>query len=211
MTPTKAKQVLVPIADGSEEIETACITDTLTRFGAVVTVASVKTTTGSNDNDDPNVLICTMSRGLRIVADCTIAEAAAKGSDYWDLVALPGGMPGATHLRDSPALIEILQRQKKCGEPYAAICAAPAVVLAAPEHRLLDAGSGTVVTCYPAPAFRDALRMVGTVSEEAVEVSGTLTTSQGPATALAFALQLGENLYGKEKRDQIAKEMLMTK
>jgi protein deglycase len=182
------KQVLVPIADGSEEIETTCITDTLTRFGAKVTVASVK------DKD----LVCTMSRGIKFMADCTVAEAATK---TWDLVALPGGMPGAEHLRDCKPLIEILQKQKSAGKQYAAICAAPAVVLA--SQGLIQ--QGAVATCYPAPKFRDA---IAKVSENAVVVSDNMTTSKGPGTALAFALQLGENLYGKEKRDQIAKEML---
>ena len=51
-----SKKVLVPIADGSEEIETACITDTLTRFGAEVTIASVM---GGN-------LVCKMSRGMKV-------------------------------------------------------------------------------------------------------------------------------------------------
>lgn len=50
------KRVLVPIADGSEEIETTCITDTLTRCGAEVTVASVM----------PNQLTCKMSRGIKV-------------------------------------------------------------------------------------------------------------------------------------------------
>jgi protein deglycase len=94
-----AKTVLVPIADGSEEIETTCITDTLTRFGAAVTVASVQPS-----------LTCTMSRGIKILADCTIAEAALK---EWDLIALPGGMPGAEHLRDSKVLIDLLKKQKE--------------------------------------------------------------------------------------------------
>lgn len=183
------KQVLVPIADGSEEIETTCITDTLTRFGAKVTVASVK-----HDND----LVCTMSRGIKVVADCTIAEAADKD---WDLVALPGGMPGAEHLRDSKPLIKLLKKQKNAGKQYAAICAAPAVVLA--SQNLVD--DGAAATCYPAASFRAKIH---NVSEDAVVVSDTMTTSQGPGTALAFALQLGENLYGKEMRDKIAKEML---
>jgi hypothetical protein len=93
------KSVLVPIADGSEEIETTCITDTLTRFGAHVTVASVQPS-----------LTCTMSRGIKIQADCTIVEAALKD---WDLIVLPGGMPGAEHLRDSKELIDLLKRQKE--------------------------------------------------------------------------------------------------
>lgn len=97
---SSSKTVLVPIADGSEEIETTCITDTLTRFGADVTVASVQTS-----------LTCTMSRGIKIQADCSISEAATKD---WDLIALPGGMPGAEHLRDSKDLAELLAKQKEC-------------------------------------------------------------------------------------------------
>jgi protein deglycase len=191
------KQVLVPIADGSEEIETSCITDTLTRFGASVTVASVM----SRPDDS---LVCTMSRGLKIMADCTMQEAIAKGNDYWDMVVLPGGMPGATHLRDCPQLIDLLQHQKS--KQYAAICASPAVVLA--THNLIEAG--TQATCYPAPQFLQQMeqQLQHSVSGEAVVKSGNLTTGQGPASALDFALSLGETLFGKEKRDQIAKEML---
>jgi protein deglycase len=195
-----SKQVLVPIADGSEEIETACITDTLTRFGAAVTVASVMPSASS----DSASLTCTMSRGLKVAADCSIQEAIAKGTDYWDMVVLPGGMPGATHLRDSPPLIELLKHQKgTSGKYYAAICASPAVVLA--SHGLIDAGAK--VTGYPAPAFLAALEQQD-VSPEAVVVHDNLTTGQGPASALDFALSLGETLFGKEKRDEIAKEML---
>jgi protein deglycase len=184
------KKVLVPIADGSEEIETTCITDTLTRFGAAVTVASVK-------KDD---LICKMSRGIQFKADCTMEEA-AKTTD-WDLVVLPGGMPGAEHLRDCEPLIRLLRQHQASGKQYGAICAAPAVVLA--SKGLIE--SNADATCYPAPAFREA---IPNVSNEAVVVSDKMTTSQGPGTALAFALQLGENLFGKEKRDQIAKQMLL--
>jgi protein deglycase len=198
------KRVLVPIADGSEEIETSCITDTLTRFGAKVTVASVK----------PE-LICTMSRGLKIVADCTIDDAA---SEQWDMIVLPGGMPGAEHLRDCATLqtlleIHVIQQQK----PYGAICAAPAVVLASTSSTSNDTSSSLLsrtkssATCYPAPAFRTKLAESGVaVSDDNVVVSGNLITSQGPATAIAFSLQLGEILYGIEKRNEIATAMLTT-
>jgi putative intracellular protease/amidase len=54
---SSAKRVLVPIADDSEEIETTCITDTLTRFGAEVVVASVK---------PGGELLCKMSRGVKV-------------------------------------------------------------------------------------------------------------------------------------------------
>merc|ERR1711862_236132 len=128
----KKKRVLVPIADDSEEIETTCITDTLARFGADVIVASVK------PNGD---LKCKMSRGINIVADITIDEACKQ---EWDLIALPGGMPGAEHLRDSPQLIKLLAEQKSNpSKYYSAICAAPAVVLA--SNNLIESGS----TVYP--------------------------------------------------------------
>lgn len=71
------KRVLVPIAEDSEEIETSCITDVLTRFGAEVVVASVM----------PDNLVCKMSRGLKVCADVHIEEAA---NEDWDLISLPG-------------------------------------------------------------------------------------------------------------------------
>ena len=188
-TAMSAKTVLVPIADDSEEIETTCITDTLVRFGAQVTVASVK-----SDGD----LVCKMSRGIKVMADCTI-ESAAK--ETWDMIVLPGGMPGAEHLRDSKPLVELLQKHNQNNKPYAAICAAPAVALA--PNGLLPKGASA--TCYPAPGFREKL---DNVSESSVVVTNNLTTSQGPGTALEFALNLGEQLFGKEKRDEIASQML---
>ena len=68
----------MPISDGSEEIETTAIQDTLVRCGAEVTVASVKP-----DGD----LVCKMSRGIKVMADMTIDEAS---KDDYDLVVLPG-------------------------------------------------------------------------------------------------------------------------
>jgi 4-methyl-5(b-hydroxyethyl)-thiazole monophosphate biosynthesis len=183
----RTMKVLVPIADGSEEIETTCITDTLTRFGAEVTIASV-----GND------LVCKMSRGIKVMADCKIEDALGKD---WDLIAVPGGMPGAEHLRDCQPLVELLKKQKDSKRQYAAICAAPAVVLA--SNGLIPESSKS--TCYPNPTFRAQLE---NVSEDPVVVTDNLTTSQGPGTALAFALQLGENLFGKQKRDEIAAQML---
>ena len=133
------------------------------------------------------------------MADMTIDDAA---KEEWDLVALPGGMPGAEHLRDSDVLISILERQKKEGKMYAAVCASPAVVLA--SKGLAVPG----VTCYPAPGFRSAL--VSPVDDEVVVIDN-LTTSQGPGTSIKFALQLGEQLFGKEKADEVAAGMLVTR
>lgn len=109
-----------------------------------------------------------MSRGIKIMADMSISEAADMD---WDLVALPGGMPGAEHLRDSETLITILKKQKAAGKLYAAICAAPAVVLA--SKGLID--EQAVATCYPADGFRSLLKEP---SDLAVFISQNLITSQ---------------------------------
>lgn len=114
-TGLSAPQVLVPIATGSEEIETCCIVDTLVRGGAKVTVASV---------EDRLTVVC--SRGVKITADVDIREC---GGTSWDLVVIPGGMPGAQRLRDSKPLAQILAHQHAQVRLIGAICAAPAVVL----------------------------------------------------------------------------------
>ena len=103
-------------------------------------------------------------------------------------------------MRDSEALISILEKQKKHEKPYGAICASPAVVLA--SKGLIEDGA----TCYPAPSFRE---MLTNPSDDNVVVTGKLTTSKGPGTAIEFALSLGEQLFGKEIRDKIQKEMLV--
>mmetsp|Transcript_21735 Transcript_21735/g.45289 ORF Transcript_21735/g.45289 Transcript_21735/m.45289 type:complete len:230 (-) Transcript_21735:33-722(-) len=182
------KTVLVPIADGSEEIETSCITDVLTRFGASVTTASC--------NPDGN-LLCVMSRNLKITADTNIEQ--VKGNEY-DLIAIPGGMPGAETLRDSTVLKDMLLSHHKSGRSIGAVCAAPAVVLS--THDILPSGS----TCYPAPKFMEVVEDYE--EDESVVVKGNVVTSKGPGTSLAFALKMGENLFGKEEADRIRAELL---
>lgn len=182
-----SKRVLVPLADGTEEIEATTITDTLVRAGAQVTTASV----GSQ-------LLVTCSRGIKITADCMIGECV--GLD-WDLIVCPGGMPGAEHLRDSSTLRELLVLQSAEGKLVGAICAAPAVVLA--THGLIN---GRSATCYPAPKFKDVLSNYKT---DAVVVDGTLITSQGPGTSLLFALKLVEVLFGEDMASKLSKEMLI--
>ena len=181
-----SKKVLVPIANGTEEIEAACIIDTLRRAGAEVTVASV---------DDLQV---TASRGMKLVADARISDCM---SQTYDCIALPGGMPGAEHLRDSAPLIEKLKQQKLAGRLYGAICASPAVVLQA--HGLL---AKVKATCFPSmrgkldPAY---------ASDEPVVVDGQCVTSQGPGTAIAFAIKLVELLFGAPKAREVADAMLV--
>jgi 4-methyl-5(b-hydroxyethyl)-thiazole monophosphate biosynthesis len=182
MTP----KVLVPIADGTEEIEAVCIIDVLRRAGAEVVVASV----GEKE--------VTCSRGVRLVADKLVSECKA---DTFDLIALPGGIPGAENLRDSVDLAELLKKQAGAGGFFGAICASPAVVLQ--THGLLENRQATTH-----PGFVDQLTSNDSI-ESRVVVDGNCVTSRGPGTALEFALKLVELLYGEDKAREVGEPMVL--
>ncbi len=181
-----SKNVLVPIADGSEDIETVSIVDVLRRAGATVTVASV------------GAIQVTAAQGLKLVADQVISECV---NTSYDLIALPGGMPGAEHLRDSKELTEMLKRQQQDGKLHAAICASPAVVLN--HHGLL---AGRKATAYP--GFAEQLENTESIDSRVV-VDNNCITSRAPGTAMEFALKLVEALYGVQKAKEIAQSMLV--
>ena len=181
------KKVLVPIGTGSEEMEAVITIDVLRRAGADVVVASV---------EDDLIVVC--SRGVKLVADKLIDDVTA---DHFDLIALPGGMPGAERLRDSEALINMIDRQVAAGKLHAAICATPAVALE--HHGFLK---GKKATAHP--AFIGKLTD-GSEAERRVVVDGLLTTSRGPGTAFEFALELVKQLFGEEKMVEVAGPMVM--
>lgn len=203
-TPPTTKTVLVPVADGTEEMEAVVIVDVLRRAGAAVTVASV----------EQERLAVKCSRGVVLTADATL-EAALGAIAPFDLIALPGGMPGAERLAASKPLADALRAQREAGRPFAAICAAPAVVLEA---------QGLLAPDQPAtahPAFSGKLANQASVSERvAVAVAaateggdtgkGSLVlTSRGPGTAFEFALALVAVLFGEEKAREVAGPMVM--
>lgn len=172
-------KVLVPLADGCEELEAVTIIDLLRRAGVDVVTAGLRAG------------VVKASRGVQLVPDATL-DAALEG-DY-DMVVLPGGMPGATHLKEDARILELLKKMAAAGKYTAAICAAPMV--------LAEAGvlAGRQATSYP--GFLDGLAGV-TVRTEAVVQDGTVLTSRGPGTAMDFALALVEVLAGSEKRRQV--------
>lgn len=195
MSSQNQRDVLLAIGNGSEEIEAATVGDILVRAGAKLTVASVE-----------QELTVRMSRGMKFTADKLISDVA--DCDY-DMIVLPGGMPGAERLRDSQALLQLLRKAISSKDSdstgntvIAAICAAPAVVLS--YHGLLE---NRDATCYPAGPFTDAMHHVsdGNVVESA---DGKFITSRGPGTAMAFALRCVEKLYGKSSSEKIGKALL---
>ncbi len=178
------KKILVPVADGTEELEAVGIIDVLRRAEAEVTVASV------------GQLQITASRGVKLIADKLIADCVGV---VYDLVVLPGGIPGADHLRDSEELTRILKCQNEKGGFFGAICASPAIILE--HHGLLI---GRKATCHP--AYTDQLSNTDGIKSKVV-VDGNCITSQGAGTVIDFALKLVELLYGRERRESVAGSM----
>lgn len=178
--------VLVPVAHGSESLECVTIVNVLRRAGLDVTVASI----------EPQLDI-TATRGIVLRADCLFSEL---GAALYDLIVLPGGERGAQALGAHTPLVELLQAQRAAGRTYAAICAAPALTLA--PHGLLE---GLSATCYP--AFRADLP---DYVDAPVVSDGYCMTSQGPATALRFALALVERFAGETRRREVADALLET-
>jgi len=174
-------RVLVPLAQGCEELEAVTIIDLLRRAGIEVVVAGLV----------PGIVKA--SRGTQLVPDTTLDAAL---HEEYDMVVLPGGMPGAQHLKDDARIIALMQKMAATGRYTAAICAAPTVLAAA------GVLSGKTATAYP--GFLEKMNLPDlTLSTDAVVRDGRVITSRGPGTAMDFALSLVEILSGLDTRRQI--------
>jgi len=180
-----AKETLVILAEGFEDIEAVTPIDILRRAKIDVTVAALK---------DVKV---TGARGVTIIADKRLDDA---GADF-DALILPGGSRGAENLAASAGVRSLIMAMHKKGKVIAAICAAPAVVLA-PTGIL----NGKQATCYP--GMESAFDKTTRFKADDVVVDGAIITSRGPATALAFSLAIVEKLAGREEAEKVRKATL---
>jgi 4-methyl-5(b-hydroxyethyl)-thiazole monophosphate biosynthesis len=179
------KSICIPLANGFEEIEAITLIDVLRRAGFRVTTCGLG---GLQPRGTHNVVV---------VADLTIEDALKR---KWDMVLLPGGMPGATNLRDDSNVGELLNQTADDGGYVGAICAAP-IVLAR-----FGFVNGKKATSYP--GFKE--QMPGAdYSEERVVCDGKVLTSRGPGTAMEFALVVTELLDSRAKADELRKQMLV--
>jgi len=178
--------ILVPLAQGCEELEAITITDLLTRAGFKVVTAGL---------DDQPVKA---SRGMVLIPERTMAEVMAMS---FDLMVLPGGLPGANHLRDNE-LVQTKLKEMAADDKYtAAICAAPMALATA---GVLDNKNATSY-----PGSMDKYPVAGmNYSDDSVVVDGKVVTSRGPGTAMDFALTLIELLASKQKRDEVEAPLL---
>ncbi len=178
--------VLVPLAEGCEELEAVTIIDLLRRAEIEVTTAGL----------DTGPVRC--SRGTLLLPDTLLDQ--VMDQDF-DMIVLPGGLPGATHLDADPRIHQLLRRQAEQGRYNAAICAAPKVLANA---GLLD---GFRATSYPGALSADVFPSVQ-VLDAAVVVDGKLVTSRGPGTAMDFALELIEVLSGRDRRVDVETKLM---
>jgi protein deglycase len=173
------KSVLVPLAQGSEELEAVTVLNILRRAGIEAVSASL---------DGQPVR---GSRGTMLIPDTSLDEALKRS---FDMVVLPGGQPGTNNLKADARIIKLVQRMSTEGRYVSAICAAPSVLATA---GLLD---GKRATSFPGSL--DAFPQVSRQPQAVVE-DGKLITSRGPGTAMDFALTLVERLTSKAKRDEV--------
>ncbi len=176
-------KILVPLADGLEEVEAITIIDILRRGGADVVTAGLtaKTIHGSHD-----ILI----QADELIENLTI--------ETFEGIVLPGGMPGTLNLKKNKYVLRALQKLNEQGKLIAAICAAPMV--------LYEAGIlyGTTFTMHP--GVEDDIPL--TPKNEQVVEYGNIITGQASGAATFFALRLVEKLFGKEKMEAVNQGVL---
>ena len=173
--------VLVPIAQGCEELEAVTIIDLLRRAGIEVIVAGL----------DGGMVHA--SRGTVLLPDTSLDQALQRN---FDMVVLPGGLPGADNLNQDRRIHELLHKTVSNNGYIAAICAAPKVLASA---GLLD---GKQATSFPGILEDMQLSGVKLVNNPVVK-DGNVITSRGPGTAMDFALDLIEVLTGSIKRIEV--------
>lgn len=178
-------RALVILAEGFEEIEAVTVVDVLRR-------AEIEVLTAGLESRDPVL----GSRNLRLVPDVSLPHIEGQ----WDVVVLPGGSEGTDNLAKSPLVIDLIQERAKSKQLTAAICAAPLVL---DRAGVLE---DEQFTCYP--GVESQMQSVGRSHDSVVETEAIIT-SQGPATAMEFALHLVRRLRGSAVARDVGRGLLV--
>ncbi|TGK00573.1 DJ-1/PfpI family protein [Leptospira semungkisensis] len=173
-------KVLVPFANGMEEMEAVIIVDVLRRAGIEVVSASLEEGT------------VTASRGAKLVADKVLSQINAS---EFDMILLPGGNMGTKNLKADERVSSILKEFKKEHRWIGAICAAPGVLL---DHSILE--KDQKFTAFPGSVPQEK-----NYTGERLVLSDKILTSIGPGSAFEFSLKVVELLVGTEKRKEVEK------
>ncbi len=176
-------KALVLMAEGFEEIELTTIVDVLRRGGVTVTVAGLKEG------------IITGSRGIKMQPDTALDSI----REMFDIIILPGGSPGYVNLGKDRRVIELVNRYCTNGKIVAAICAAPSVLAKA---GILAGKNATIFN-----GMENELKNARYIDKPVVE-DGNIMTSQGPGTAMEFALALLKRLTDEKKAGEVKERLL---
>jgi 4-methyl-5(b-hydroxyethyl)-thiazole monophosphate biosynthesis len=179
--------IIIPIATGFEEIEAITIIDVCRRANIKVTIAGVE---GSEISG---------AHGIKIISDTTIENIS---SDDFDMIVLPGGLPNAFTLAKNGKVQSLLKEFKLRNKKIGAICAAP---YALHEADVLNEN----FTCYP--SFEQKIRLSGYHENDSVVIDSNVITSQGPATAMDFALEIVNILCDEETFTNVKNGLLVSK
>lgn len=179
------KKIIIPLAEGFEEIEAITNIDVLRRVNIEVTTVSL-------DN-----LKVKGSHGIVVLADKLIDEV---NVESFDGIVLPGGMPGATNLRADHRIVNLVKSFNEKGKLVSAICAAPIVLEKAGVLK------GRKATSYP--GFDQEMISSNYVADRVV-VDKNIITGKGPGAALEFALEVVKYLLGEEVVNETKKNMII--
>lgn len=168
------------LAEGFEEIEALCVLDLLRRAGVEVKTVGVtgKTVCGSH----------------KIPVSCDVTENEISIDDNFDMIILPGGLPGSDNLNNSLVVDAFIKRAVKENKFICAICAAPYVL---GVRGVLE---GKEATCYP--GFEDTLKGASYKNEGVIR-DGKIITARAMGSAVDFALEIVEAMTDKETREKI--------
>jgi len=180
--------VLLPLAEGFEEVEAVALIDVMRRGGIEVRVVYLE--------DELHGRLVTGANGITVQADMSIKNII---SDDFDMMVLPGGWDGTYALAEHTRVLELL-KEFKANKVVGAMCAAP--------YALKKAGVlGSNYTCYP--GAKDEIDHPGYREDMKVVTDDNVITSRGPGTAVCFGLAIVERLVGKESMQAVKDGMLL--
>lgn len=186
---TTDKRVAVFLAEGMEEIEALTVVDLLYRAGIPCETVSVT-----------NTNVITSSHDVSVVCDREIDDTRFHFDDY-DMLVLPGGMPGTTHLEECDDLTDQVCRFVREGRQVAAICAAPTILA---HLGLLE---GKRATCFPGRQ-PELVEGGAELCQDQVVVDGNIITSKGMGTAIPFGLAIVEHYLGADVAADLARAIV---
>lgn len=182
------KKALIFMANGFEEIEALTIYDILVRAEVKAELCSIE-----KGNQVQG------AHGLTTFTSIHVDE--VKDFNEYDILITPGGLPGSTNLRDDERVIKAFQSFFGNPNKYLANICASGIVL-----DRAGIAQQIVGTCYPGFKSEIAYKEY---SDEMVVMDNNVITSQGPATAIYFALKIVEVLCGKMRAEQIHSDTLL--